>query len=307
MCAYPFSLILTTFLVALFVLAVVRLQRRQSLILAAAAGVIAGMAALVRPMLVGLLPVLLMGLWLNRAGAAARVLKAALVALFAALIVLLPWTIRNYLVQGQIIFVSTNGGFTFWIGNNPFTTGSGFEVNAAQLDQFRGQPHDSSKPELIVDLRPYPLPHEVQSQVATLDEVGLDQMLYRAGLQVIQSDSARWRSLLLEKIKGFLWLRSNVGSFYAGAWTGFYQVLYAALLCLAVPGLALSLRHWRKYALLYLLMVYYALTYLAFHVQTRFRWEIELYLIVFAALTVVTVFRRIRSRRGEAKELAAMR
>ena len=294
MCAYPFSMILTTFLVALFVLIAVQLQQQWTLRLAALAGVVLGLAVLVRPMLLGLLPLLLIALWLNQPGTKTYVFKVGLVSVAATLLMLVPWTIRNYLAQGQVIFVSTNGGFTFWVGNNPFTTGSGFEVHAAQLDQFLGVPHDPRQSELIVDLRPYALPQEVQRQVSTLDEITLDQMLYRAGFQFIQTEPARWWPLLLEKIKGFLWFRSNIGSFYTEAWTRYYQILYAALIGLAVPGLALTLRQWRKYALLYLMMSFYALTYIMFHVQTRFRWEIELYLIMFAALTVSGLYHRIR-------------
>ena len=296
MCAYPFSMISTTFLVALFVLIAARLQRFQSVKLAVLAGVVAGLAGLMRPMLLGLLPILWIGLWLNQAGAARRAFKAGLAALAAALIVLAPWTVRNYLVQQQFILVSTNGGFTFWVGNNPFTTGSGFEVNSTPLDQFLSVPHDPYQPELIVDKRPYPLPRDIQNHVATLNEVALDQSLYRAGWQFIQTDSVRWEALLLEKLKGFLWFRSNIGNFYTEAWTGYYQVLYAVLLCLAVPGIVLSLRRWRSYTLLYLLILFYGFTYLAFHIQTRFRWEIELYLILFAALSVTTIIHYWQAR-----------
>jgi hypothetical protein len=39
-------------------------------------------------------------------------------------VLLLPWTLRNYRAFGEAIPVSTNGGVNFFIGNNPFSTGT---------------------------------------------------------------------------------------------------------------------------------------------------------------------------------------
>jgi hypothetical protein len=61
--------------------------------------------------------------WQNRA----KLRKALLFVSTSALVsiaVLSPWTIRNYLVFDRFIPISTNGGFNFWRGNNPITTGS---------------------------------------------------------------------------------------------------------------------------------------------------------------------------------------
>ncbi|MBK5926589.1 ArnT family glycosyltransferase [Rhodobaculum claviforme] len=50
------------------------------------------------------------------------VLHAALVTLMV-LVVLSPWTYRNYLVFGEPALVSTNFGANLWMGNNPDSTG----------------------------------------------------------------------------------------------------------------------------------------------------------------------------------------
>jgi hypothetical protein len=55
---------------------------------------------------------------------------------FAAIIaiaILAPWTIRNYVVLGRFIPISTNGGFNFWRGNNALTTGSPWTETGAPL------------------------------------------------------------------------------------------------------------------------------------------------------------------------------
>jgi 4-amino-4-deoxy-L-arabinose transferase-like glycosyltransferase len=86
---------------------------------AAAAGLVLGLATLVRPQSILLAP--LVGLFgprrfgpMLRAGAVATALAAAVV---------IPWTIRNCRVMDGCAFVSTNGGWNLAIGSFPRATG----------------------------------------------------------------------------------------------------------------------------------------------------------------------------------------
>jgi hypothetical protein len=89
--------------------------RSQSL----AAGVLIGVAILVRPGTLFFVPAIALWLlWQRRIG------DAALFAVIAALCVL-PWTIRNHRVYGRWIAVASEGGITFWTGNHPLARGDG--------------------------------------------------------------------------------------------------------------------------------------------------------------------------------------
>ena len=85
----------------------------------AAYGLLWGVAALTNPTLSVLLPFLASWLWFQRAK---RVLPSGPLLTRAVLffvLVLLPWTIRNYFELGGLFFVKSNFGVEFWLGNNP--------------------------------------------------------------------------------------------------------------------------------------------------------------------------------------------
>jgi 4-amino-4-deoxy-L-arabinose transferase-like glycosyltransferase len=84
-----------------------------------ATGALAGAAVLTRPAL--LLFLLLAGpwLWLKHG-----LLPALLVAVACAVVVA-PWTARNARVYGRFVLVASEGGITFWTGNNQLAIGEG--------------------------------------------------------------------------------------------------------------------------------------------------------------------------------------
>jgi 4-amino-4-deoxy-L-arabinose transferase-like glycosyltransferase len=99
---------------------------RRSALWLVAAGVVFGVATLVKAQTLVMVPLLFAIDWL-RTGDIWRRLPAligqgALVLAMAALTVM-PWTLRNHAQLGAWIAVSTNGGFTLLTGNNDTATG----------------------------------------------------------------------------------------------------------------------------------------------------------------------------------------
>ena len=87
--------------------------------LAVASGIIAGLAILVRPGLLLFLP--LAGVWLLLR----RGLGVAMALTLGVVLTLGPWTIRNYIHDGRLVLVASEGGITFWTGNHPLAIGDG--------------------------------------------------------------------------------------------------------------------------------------------------------------------------------------
>jgi hypothetical protein len=275
------------------------------------AGGLIGLFALGRPQAVLLLPAIIGWLWLNRPPAGQSVEAAARGRLYgraaagmvlAAAVAMLPWCIRNTLLFGRPTFVSTNGGVTFWNGNNPFTSGSAHDVYADKLAAYRGVERNPALPDVYQHPEPYPFPPEIEAEMQTMPELELDRAAYRAGLDYIRQEPADWLRLEGQKLVSFWWFRPNLGAnpIYREAWTLLYQIQYPFLLAPAVVGLVLSARKcWRCYALLYAVMIFYTLMHVIFNVLTRYRWEIELLMILFAALAVEAGWQEIgRVRRA---------
>ena len=93
--------------------------------LALGAGVVFGAAALVREMglLLGAVMAVVVGGWAWRLGMRSRGIALATALLLGALLVIVPWTVRNYWVFGHVVPISTNGPINLYIGNNPDATG----------------------------------------------------------------------------------------------------------------------------------------------------------------------------------------
>src|SRR5260370_18163777 len=58
------------------------------------------------------------------------------------LIVILPWSARNYALFGEPVAISTSGGINLWIGNNPTVTG----LSGSYRDPPDWRPGESHNP-----------------------------------------------------------------------------------------------------------------------------------------------------------------
>ncbi|UCH79092.1 MAG: glycosyltransferase family 39 protein, partial [Candidatus Coatesbacteria bacterium] len=99
--------------------------RRWSLGRAAAAGALTAFGALARPSYLLLLLPVALAIWFGGEAAPRRQrLKWLGGLIVAAALVVLPCTIRNYVVGRDLVLISSNGGVNLFIGNNPQANGT---------------------------------------------------------------------------------------------------------------------------------------------------------------------------------------
>jgi 4-amino-4-deoxy-L-arabinose transferase-like glycosyltransferase len=124
---YPYLVVFNAWLIAeslfmalmsLGMLALSGTPDKPSLVRLAAAGAVFGLAALAKPFMLFVMPFLAVWLFLASPEGILRRIVAILVLAFAMLVVILPWSARNYRLYGQLVLISTNGGYTFLGANN---------------------------------------------------------------------------------------------------------------------------------------------------------------------------------------------
>lgn len=120
---YSETLFIALLLAGLYLVALgMKAEGRGRVILFSGSGLLFGLATLTREVLLAIIPLLV--IWMAYVFLHERGRKGiAWVTPFAVAVmaVVLPWTFRNYLVHGQLVPISTNGGCNLYYGNNPET------------------------------------------------------------------------------------------------------------------------------------------------------------------------------------------
>ena len=152
--AYVPLVLTETIYTFLLLCASVFLLTKRTWLFALLAGLILGLATLVKTQTILLTPVLAcvtyLDEWSRRAMGRAAVRVGAV--LCVSLLVLIPWTIRNYMVFGKFVLVSTNGGMSLLTGNNPSMVGN-YRINYAGRDPLVKQAQFSVKDQVAADQR----------------------------------------------------------------------------------------------------------------------------------------------------------
>jgi 4-amino-4-deoxy-L-arabinose transferase-like glycosyltransferase len=264
------------FFTELIVLLAVRAARRPSLRGWLWAGAVGGLAALTRSTALLLFPMLALWLWIgSREPRAETVLKPLLAMGLAAILVIGPWTIRNYQVFGELIPISSNGGVNFWIGNNEKATGE--FVHPASI-----------APQLI-------------AASEAMSEGSRDRFFYLEGLSFIQTSPERFLQLLGTKLLYFLWGRPSLGQSYAthdSTSLGVLAYLWANRILLPVwlAGIVLAARNWRHFMILYATILTVLMVNVLYFAGARYQAPAAPFQILLASSAIVTLVGHLRRR-----------
>ena len=235
----------------------------------AAAGVVGGLAALTRPAHVFFL--LLVGLWLLFTR---RAQWAAIVAI-GAVLVIAPWTARNYVTYGRPVLIASEGGVTFWTGNHPLAIGEG---------------DMAANPAIKLDNR------RLRAMNPGLSPEQLEQVYYREAFATIAARPGWWLGLEARKL---FYLAIPIGPSYM-LHSRLYRVAtwasYGLIVLPGLAGLAWAGSRGATPRTLWLLMASVVVACLIFLPQERFRIPaIDPGLIVGAAACVAFWFSRYKA------------
>jgi hypothetical protein len=244
------------------------------------AGGVFGVAMLTKTQTLFLPGLLLLAAWLcsrPRTGLV-RPLKMACFVYVAMALVVVPWTIRNYAVFGEIIPVATNGGITLLTGNNPSANG----------DYTPGDPLVSG------------LSHDPAQQVA------MDRLATSRAVAWIETHPWQFAGLLPKKVWR-LWAPDGEGEwlYQAGyqhygahvllfrAARGLNQVYYVCLLILAVLSLRYRTQGLNDHSAWFnsgwVAIAYFTAISMVFSGQSRFHFSLMPLIAIYAASTLANV------------------
>lgn len=231
-------------------------------------GLLLGVQLLLRPDI--MLGIVLFGIWLLWTSARREEkFKGYVLSVVVAIILVAPWTLRNYVVFDKFVFVSANSGFNFYMGNNPSATGE-FQQDVstpegkAQLDSI--QKYFESHP----------------------SHVDADSYLMKIGQQWVVDNPGDALVLATKKFFYHWWHREYAGSDIASEpWMIVsYRIASVFLLIFGFWGL-FSLKDKRVRALFLTLFLYSTAISVIFFVQSRHRaLKVDPYLIPLSVIGV---------------------
>ena len=233
--------------------------------MAVAAGLLTGVAILVRPGMLLFMPVV--AAWFLRR----RRWSLALAFCVSAAVVVAPWTLRNAREYGRFVLVATEGGVTFWTGNHPLAIGEG---------------DLAANPAIKADEIAFRQAH------AGLGAAELEPLYYRAAFSRIGDAPGWWLRLLVKKA---FYTVVPIGPSYTLHSTRYFLasvIPYALLAPVAVVGLFRLARRGGAATPLLLLALSVVMTSLVFFPQERFRIPVIDPTVIVCAATVLAGVRR---------------
>jgi 4-amino-4-deoxy-L-arabinose transferase-like glycosyltransferase len=262
---YSVALMTETFFIVMVLLSLLvslQLKDEPSLARWILLGLSLGVATLIRQTILLFAPVLFVWLFWELKG---RIrLWHFVVSLGMIVLLITPWTMRNYHVYRQFLPLNSNAGYALYASNHPHLG------------------TDWRNENIVV-----PVPEELAGQ----NEAAINHALLRKGIGFVLEDPGRYLWLILDKaLEYFQFWPSSQSSSISNLARVLSFGLYMPFMLL---GLLLSLSHWRNYIPLYLFATVHTGIHLISWPSIRYRLPVDAVLMLFAGLAVLTPVRRL--------------
>jgi len=183
-------------------------------------------------------------------------------------LVIVPWTVRNYMIYHQLLPLNSNAGYALYASNHPHLGTQWSNEN------------------IVV-----PVPEELSGQ----NEAQLNDALSQKAVEFILADPRRYLWLTLSKTLEYFKFWPSQDS---GLISNLNRVLsFGLYLPFMVAGLFMSFSRWRSYVPLFLFSIVHTGIHLLSWPAPRYRLSVDAVLMIFAALAVLHLFRQLSSWR----------
>jgi len=270
-CSWMNVAVYTTLVVLVLVWLIQANREFPSLAKDALIGALFGLGALIEPVVFSFFPFAL--LWMRWPGTFTwkRRCLSWTVAIFCALVVISPWTIRNASAFKRLVPIKSAWWYNFWRGNNPYATGGDRREK------------DKSSPQYLTT--------EQRTELnAAKDEIERFDILRRWSFRWIADNPDKF---LWVRVKSavFFWTGQNV--WHAYAWAPEHPVtapLNLLLFFFAAAGAGVAIaRRERPMRLIFIVLATFPIPYYLCHsdIQYRYRMPMDPFLILLGSLAIV--------------------
>ena len=266
-------------------------------------GVVLGLSAIARPNILVFVPFILIWTFFSYGSKFGqfknkfftKTILIRWIALCAGVLLMIaPVTVRNYLVSKDFVLIAWQGGYNFYLGNNP--DANGWSATAPQIENtWWGGYKDAirlAEEETKAKLKP--------SQVS--------DFWFKKGLDFVFSQPLNWLKLMGRKTIYFwkgceinnnqnIYLYKDFSSLFDSL-LGKYKLYFPFGLVapLSILGLLICLKDLRKYLLLYLFILSYSASVIIFFVCSRYRMPVIPFLIMFGSFFIWWLFQKAKNK-----------
>ena len=272
------------------------------------AGIFLGLSAITRPNILLFVPFVLFWIYsLNKISLKKR-FNFSLYFCLAIAVVIMPATIRNYVVAGDLVLITDSGGSNFYGGNNPSSQGVFITarkkykelINTAELstrkirisDEMNEHQRDRAVAELLLGKKAKP------SYVS--------KFWFKQGFKNILKNPSWW--LMLETKKLILIFNSfevQDGDIpflemeHISSLLRIFIFNYGFICPLGLVGIILSFKERNKFKIIYFFMISYIASMLIFHTASRYRLPLVPFFIIFGAYALYFCYTQIKQKRWD--------
>ncbi|MCZ6775684.1 MAG: glycosyltransferase family 39 protein [Ignavibacteria bacterium] len=198
------------------------------------------------------------------------------------IMLIVPVTVRNYAVSGEFVFITSNGGLNFYLGNNPQAVGVYYNVDRLDL---ANDPDGRVYAETLLN--------------RTLSPSEVSAYWLSKSLDFVLGQPVDFLQLLGRKALLFFHHKeiSQLGYNYQFINTTSIPLLsylpsFLIVGPLGILGCILARKHWKELTLLYGVLFAEVIAVIAFFVTDRFRLSAMPFMILFAGYALVELYRQ---------------
>ncbi len=287
---------LLLFLNLMLVLALLRLRGDSCFKNWLITGILLGLAALARASVLLFIPFLAVWIWVTfRENGWKQVALNFLTICLGVGLIVLPVTIRNYLVGEDLVLIASTGGINFYIGNNSVSQGMYVSVKDTGLSV--GNAIDTN---IGMEAEAQKFAEKMSGKLLSPSQVS--RFWYQMGFEFVKKNPFAYLKLVLLKMFLFLTAHEIPNILVYSFCRGFSSLLSLPLLDLrlinplALCGIILGIKKWKTNLLLYLIILSSMLSAVIFFVSTRYRLPIIPFFIIFAAYALYWGAEKIKEK-----------